>query len=63
MLVFSDANPDPWRGPRRISPAHARAMWEAAGWNVDSIDESAVYADNIVSQAPRKAILMLATRR
>ena len=41
MLVFSDKNPDPWRGPRRISAAHAREMWTAAGWRVDSLEVSA----------------------
>jgi SAM-dependent methyltransferase len=45
MLVFSDANGDPWVGPRRISEAHARQMWTAAGWRVDSLDMEARYKD------------------
>ena len=38
MLVFSDRNGDPWMGPRRISEAHARALWTEAGWRIDSLD-------------------------
>ena len=61
MLVFSGANPDPWRGPRRISQDHARRMWTAAGWRVDSITP-AEFADSLSAMVSRLAILMLATR-
>ena len=66
MLVFSDANEEAtWRGPRRISADHARALWTAGGWHVDSIEASR-YFDAM--QPPRcgglggHALLMTATR-
>lgn len=38
---FSDANPDPWSNPRRLSEAHLRAMLsEAAGWRVVTLTEA-----------------------
>lgn len=40
LFCFSDANPDPWFGPRRISPKHARALWTEAGWAVESIADA-----------------------
>ena len=40
---FSDANPDPWSNPRRISEAQLRGLFtEARGWRVKSL-ESAWY--------------------
>jgi SAM-dependent methyltransferase len=64
MLVFSDANGDPWVGPRRISEAHARAMWTAAGWRVDSLDMNARYKDAMGRNdgLGGHALLMTATR-
>ena len=63
MLCFSDANPNPWRGPRRVSATHARAMWEEAGWTVDSINESVrVHMAAAVGGNRSRALLMLATR-
>ncbi len=62
MLVFSDANDAAtWSGPRRISAAHARSLWAEAGWRVDSIDEGVDFCHNMEG-APRRALLMLATR-
>lgn len=60
MLVFSDKNPDPWRGPRRISPEHARALWTEAGWTVEAIQD-AKYMDNI-HEGGGEAILMVASK-
>ena len=31
---FSDANPDPWSNPRRISEAQIRALFDAPAWRV-----------------------------
>ena len=64
MLVFSDRNSDPWMGPRRISEAHAREMWTAAGWRVDSVDMEARYKDNMGRHGGEggHALLMTATR-
>jgi SAM-dependent methyltransferase len=64
MLVFSDANEDPWMGPRRIAEAHARAMWTAAGWRVDSLDMAQRYKDAMGRNGGLggHAMLMTATR-
>lgn len=65
LLVFSDANPEEgWRGPRRIPPAHARALWEGAGWRVDSLDASARYLDSMgrCGGLGGHALIMTATR-
>jgi SAM-dependent methyltransferase len=64
MLVFSDANPDPWMGPRRISAAHARQMWTDAGWRVDSLSEDVYYRDSMGRNDGKGgyALLMVATR-
>lgn len=36
---FSDANPDPWTNPRRLSAAHIRGLFdEASGWDVASLE-------------------------
>lgn len=40
-LEFSDGNPpfeEGMPGPRRVSEAHAREAWGAAGWRVDSVE-------------------------
>jgi len=34
---FSDANPDPWQNPRRLSEAHIRKLFAAPTWRVASI--------------------------
>ena len=40
MLAMSDENKaEPYLGPRRISPDHARALWSEAGLVVESIDK------------------------
>ena len=64
MLVFSDRNGDPWMGPRRIGEAHARQMWTAAGWRVDSLDMEMHYKDAIGRNGGLggHAMLMTATR-
>ena len=64
MLVFSDANEDPWVGPRRISEAHARRVWTAAGWRVDSLSADARYKDSMGRHGGLggHALLMTATR-
>ena len=63
-FVFSDRNGDPWVGPRRISEAHARAMWTQAGWRVDSLDMEARYKDAMGRNGGLggHALLMTATR-
>ena len=65
LLVFSDENPEgTWRGPRRIPPEHARALWTEAGWRVDSLDTSVRYLD-VMGRNEGKggfALLMTATR-
>ena len=35
---FSDANPDPWSNPRRLSEAHLRALFAGPAWHVESVD-------------------------
>ena len=35
---FSDANPDPWSNPRRLSEAHLRALFAGPAWRVESIE-------------------------
>lgn len=65
LLVFSDENPaDSWRGPRRIPPAHARALWEEAGWAIDSLETGARYMDTMGRCEGKggHALLMTATR-
>lgn len=64
MLVFSDANADPWMGPRRISAAHARQVWTDAGWRVDSLSEDVYYRDSMGRNDGKggHALLMVATR-
>jgi SAM-dependent methyltransferase len=63
LLVFSDHNEDPWVGPRRISAAHARAMWTEAGWRVDTLDLDCRYMDSIGRPGGGgMALLMEATR-
>lgn len=64
MLVFSDRNKDPWVGPRRISERHARDLWTAHGWKVESINMDVSITDriNMASGVPRHALLMVATR-
>ena len=59
MLVFSDKNPDPWFGPRRISQEHATKVWTAAGWRVDRITEATMHSNIPQLNA---GILMQATR-
>ena len=65
LLVFSDENPaETWRGPRRIPAAHARALWEEAGWKIDSLETGARYMD-AMGRCEGKgghALLMTATR-
>ena len=48
LFVFSDANPEAtWRGPRRISEAHARALWTEAGWEVTSCRHDVFFHDTM----------------
>lgn len=35
---FSDANPDPWSNPRRLSEAHLRALFAGPAWRVETIE-------------------------
>lgn len=64
VLVFSDVNPDPWVGPRRISEAHARALWEETGlWKVDEVIPTYIHThihDTTIGEG--HAILLTATR-
>ena len=60
MLAFPDANPDPWTGPRRISREHATRIWGAAGWRVDSMEDTKIKSLNTTNAG--LAILMQATR-
>ena len=64
MLVFSDLNPDPWVGPRRIGERHARALWTQAGWDVRSLSMDAWYADSMGRNDGKggRAMLMVAKR-
>ena len=64
MLVFSDRNGDPWMGPRRISEAHARALWTEAGWRINSLDMEVRYLDALGRNngLGGHAMLMTATR-
>ena len=64
MLVFSDLNPDPWVGPRRISEAHARKMWTEAGWNIETLRTDVFSGDRFSRNDGRggNALLMVATR-
>ena len=57
MLVFSDLNPDPWRGPRRISCEHAITFWSEAGWNIDNIDANVIYKDNMQREGKQLCVL------
>jgi SAM-dependent methyltransferase len=63
LLVFSDQNPDPWVGPRRISESHARSFFtEESGWRIESI-KPAFYADvGVRAEGGGKAIFMVAER-
>ena len=61
MLVFSDENPDPWRGPRRINAEQARKQWSEAGWRIESMAPDAVYKD-IIREKDAHALLMVATK-
>jgi len=46
LAVFSDQNTEAnWVGPRRISEAHARALWTEAGWEVQSARLDLYYQD------------------
>ena len=48
LFVFSDTNDEAtWRGPRRISEAHARALWTEAGWQVTSCRHDAFFKDSM----------------
>ena len=60
MLAFSDANPEPWTGPRRISREHATRIWGAAGWRIDSIEDTKFQTLNTTHAG--LAIVMQATR-
>lgn len=65
LLVFSTENPaDGWRGPRRIEPEHARALWSEAGWRIDSLVTDARYKDTMgrCEGLGGHALLMTATR-
>ena len=65
MLVFSDENPaETWKGPRRINTLAATAMWQEAGWEIDSVDTSVRYLDSIgrCDGKGGHALLMCATR-
>ena len=35
---FSDANPDPWSNPRRLSEDHLRALFSGPAWRVESVE-------------------------
>ena len=35
---FSDANPDPWSNPRRLSEAHLRALFAGPAWHVEAVE-------------------------
>ena len=35
---FSDANPDPWSNPRRLSEAHLRALFAGPAWRVEAVE-------------------------
>ena len=64
LLNFSDENDAAtWRGPRRIPPAHARALWEEAGWSVDSLRTDVFYIDTMGRNSGKggHALLMTAT--
>ncbi len=61
MHVFSDQNPDPWVGPRRISEAHVRTFFnETTGWKVDI--RPAFFEDSIRAEGEGKSIFMVAER-
>ena len=60
MHVFSDQNPDPWVGPRRISEAHVRTFFnETTGWKVGI---RPVCLRNSTPRAEGKSIFMVAER-
>jgi SAM-dependent methyltransferase len=61
MCVFSDQNPDPWRGPRRINADQAREQWSGAGWRVESMATDVFYKD-IIREKDAHALLMVATK-
>jgi SAM-dependent methyltransferase len=66
LFNFSDENDAAtWRGPRRIPPSHARALWEEAGWTVDSLRTDVYYLDTMGRNDGKggHALLMTATRR
>jgi SAM-dependent methyltransferase len=61
LLCFSDDNPDPWVGPRRISEAHARRMWESNGlWRFDSVEP--IKINDVVHDPLANGYLIRATR-
>jgi 2-polyprenyl-3-methyl-5-hydroxy-6-metoxy-1,4-benzoquinol methylase len=63
LHVFSDQNPDPWVGPRRISESHARTFFnEENGWKVESV-RTCLYMDNMSRpKGGGEAIFMVAER-
>jgi SAM-dependent methyltransferase len=61
LICFSDDNPEPWVGPRRISEALARRMWEGSGlWRFHSIET--VKFNDTVHDPLANAFLIRATR-
>jgi SAM-dependent methyltransferase len=63
LHVFSDQNPDPWVGPRRISESHARSFFnEENGWKVESV-RACLYMDNMArAKGGGEAIFMVSER-
>ena len=62
LHVFSDQNPDPWVGPRRISESHVRQFFtEENGWKIASI-KPADFKDNMRPDGQGKSIFMVAER-
>ena len=66
LCVFSNENDAAtWRGPRCIAPAHARELWEEAGWFVDTLETDVRYLDvgGRCGGLGGHALLMTATRQ
>ena len=62
LHAFSDQNPDPWVGPRRISEAHARSFFtEDHGWKVLSVAPARMH-DTVHSGGSAASIFMVAER-
>jgi SAM-dependent methyltransferase len=62
LHVFSDRNPDPWVGPRRISEAHLRAFFtEEHGWRILSVAPARLH-DTVRAEGSGASFFMVAER-